>query len=382
MYQLEITRNLSEFLAAPEAWDAMSGEAPFMQSAWLGPWWESLGDDARSHVVTARDAQGALVGLLPLYQSENSRTLSLIGDGNTCSDHVTVLTKVGEEEAIAEAIGKHLAATAADSQFGWDLVDIDGVVEGNETMAAFSRGLRDGGSVLHAGSRMSTWIKPTDESWVAHLKHHGKTQRRRMRRWSEKIEATEGLERKVATTPAEAEWLLNECIRLHQKRWNDAGEPGTFAEQSFRNFIHASVQRFLASGQLYLVALVFNGEVIAGELNIIGKDQIMYSYSAGYDIDFQDMEPGRILAIDSLVELYRGDLKGLDFMRGDEAYKTRFATHPRRVFRIRAVAPTMMPRLRHAVWSTGFEVKQWMRKRTGKTLIAVKDPTTMGTVEE
>ena len=86
------------------------------------------------------------------------------------------------------------------------------------------------------------------------------------------------------------------------------------------------------------------------------------------------MEPGRILCIDGLYQLYESGFAGLDFMRGDEPYKTRFATHSRRVFRMRAVAPTMMPRLRHAVWATGFEVKQWMRKRTGRSLIEVKDP--------
>ena len=90
-----------------------------MESSWLGPWWDALGNDEQSHVVTARDAQGALVGVLPLYRNENSRTLSMIGDGNTCSDHVTVLAKTGHETDIAKAIGRHLAATASDSDWGW-----------------------------------------------------------------------------------------------------------------------------------------------------------------------------------------------------------------------------------------------------------------------
>jgi hypothetical protein len=64
---------------------------------------------------------------------------------------------------------------------------MDGVVEGDQGMAAVATGLKEGGSILHAGSRMSVWYKPKDANWDEHLKHHGKTQRRRMRRWRDKM---------------------------------------------------------------------------------------------------------------------------------------------------------------------------------------------------
>ena len=77
--------------------------------------------------------------------------------------------------------------------------------------------------------------------------------------------------------------MLDEMIRMHQKRWMDAGEPGSFADPDFCRFIHASAQRFLLEDRLYLPLLIFNGQPIGGEINMIGRDRIMYSYSAGYD---------------------------------------------------------------------------------------------------
>jgi CelD/BcsL family acetyltransferase involved in cellulose biosynthesis len=142
--------------------------------------------------------------------------------------------------------------------------------------------------------------------------------------------------------------------------------------------MHETCRRFLLQGQLHLSGLRFQGQLISGDVNFVGQNRVLYSYSTGYDVDFSEMEPGRLICIEALRELYRSNFAGLDFMRGDETYKSRFATESKKLYRIRAVAPTLMPRLRHAVWSTGFEVKQWMRRRAGRPEILVQDPTKIG----
>ena len=73
----------------------------------------------------------------------------------------------------------------------------------------------------------------------------------------------------------------------------------------------------------------------------------------------------------SLVRRQWENMDGIDFLRGDEPYKQRAGAQPTRVLRMRAFAPTLMPQLLHAAWWAGFEVKQWMRKRTGRTPVVV-----------
>ncbi|KAA1257599.1 hypothetical protein LF1_00870 [Rubripirellula obstinata] len=378
MPTLEIIEDLSGLLEDRLSWDRLACGIPFRQTAWLEPWWNFLAKDCQATVLTARDEQGELIGAFPLYRKPGTRTLCALGDGEACTDHVSILARPEQSEEIATAFGRHLASNSSHSRHGWDLIDIDGVVEGDKAMAAFAKGLKESGSQLHAGSRMSTWFKPADSDWQEHIKHHGKTQRRRMRRWSEKIDDDPDISRTIAVTESEVKTLLNTIIDMHQKRWNAAGEPGSYSDPNFRDFMHETCRQFLLQGQLHLSGLSFQGQIIAGDINFIGQNRVLYCYSTGYDTNFSELEPGRLLCVDGLREMYRSSLTGVDFMRGDESYKARFTTESRKLYRVRAVAPTLLPRLRHAVWATGFEVKQWMRRRTGRQEILVNDPTEIG----
>lgn len=378
MHTIDIVDDLSSLLDDHFSWDRLSCGVPFRQTAWLQPWWEFLAKDCQATVLTARDERGDLVGILPLYRKHGTRTLRALGDGDACTDHVSIHANPDQSEEIANAFGRHLASVSTDARHGWDLIDIDGVVQGDQAMAAFAKGLKESGSQLHAGSRMSIWFKPADENWQEHLKHHGKTQRRKMRRWCDKLDQGEGIDRSVAVTESEVQMLLDTIIELHQQRWNADGEPGSYSDPKFRDFMHETCRRFLLLGQLHLTGLRFKGQIIGGDISFVGQNRVMYCYSTGYDTDFSELEPGRLICVDGLREMYRSDLIGVDFMRGDETYKSRFATESKKLYRVRAVAPTFLPRLRHAVWSTGFEVKQWMRRRTGRPEILVNDATQIG----
>lgn len=374
MFHLETTHDLDCFLSDRELWNRLAGGVPFRQAQWLGPWWRQFGSGKQPLVLVARDDQGAICGLLPLYRQHTGtpgRTLAMIGDGQACSDHVSVLAAPEQACEIALAMGSHLASIASDPQDGWDLIDIDGVVEGDRPMEALARGLKSGGAVLHAQSRMSVWFKPKDESWDEHLKHYGKTQRRKMRRMRETLEQSGRVEKVVAESTSDVDTLLTALIEMHQTRWETAGQPGSYREDSFRRFVFETANEFLATGNLYLAALRHEGRIMGAELNFVGDNRISYSYSAGYDIEASELEPGRLLAIDTLLQLYREDLVGVDYMRGDEEYKRRFSTTSRKLLRLRAVAPTWLPRLRHVAWNTQFELTQWVRRRTGRRPIDV-----------
>lgn len=187
------------------------------------------------------------------------------------------------------------------------------------------------------------------------------------------LASNESLEQFAAQSADDVDQLLDALIELHQSRWTDEGQQGSFADPAFRKFIRESAISFFESGNLYLTALRRDGIVIGAELNIIGDNRILYSFSSGFDLNHSEVEPGRVLGVDTLQHLYRDHLAGIDYMRGDEAYKQRFATESRRVLRLRAVAPAWYPKLRHAIWNTQFELKQFVRRHTGRQPIVVMD---------
>ncbi|MGB7323876.1 MAG: GNAT family N-acetyltransferase [Rubripirellula sp.] len=376
MFTIETTNDIAELLSNADAWNRLSRGVPFRETSWLGAWWEAMNGGRQAYVLIARDSGGNMRGLLPLYQY-GSGVLAMIGDGEACTDHVSILAGEADAAEIGYAMGQHLAKTASDPKWGWEVIDIDGVVEGDEPMTALASGLKEGGATLHAQSRMSVWYRAADSCWDEHLKRHGKTQRRQMRRWADQLKS---MEKVVATTDAEVDELLGFVIEMHQRRWVAAGEAGSFANESFRSFMIDTAKQFLSRDQLYLAVLKHEGTPIAGELKFIGGNKVLYSYSAGYDIDFAELEPGRLMCVDGLLEMYERGFVGLDFMRGDETYKSRYSTESHRLFRMRAIAPTLMPRLRHAAWCTGFELKQWVRRQSGRPVIVVQDPTSLAAI--
>ena len=97
------------------------------------PWWSHFGRDAQAYVVVARDDQGTIRGLLPLYRCDGGsggRILAVMGDGEACSDHVSVLAREDGTSQVADQIGRHLACDGKLQQVGLGQIDIDGVVEG------------------------------------------------------------------------------------------------------------------------------------------------------------------------------------------------------------------------------------------------------------
>ena len=371
MLSFDLLDSVEPLREETDAWRGLTRGVAFRDPDWVLPWWDAMGTGHRAAMVTARDESGKLVGLLPLYRPDGGRTLAAMGDGNTCSDHISVLASEDHAVEIAWQMGVFLGNIAADDTNGWDIIHIDGMVEGDEPMNAWINGLKWSNCASHASSRMSLWVKPRDESWAEHLKHHGKTQRRRMRRWTEAFDKIEGAQKHVPSNETEARVAINEVIDLHQKRWVDDGEPGSFSDPRFRSFAEETFMRFFRRGQTYLNLMKLNGKTIGGELNLIGDNQVMYSYSAGYDTDHADLEPGRVLCIDALFQMYNRDIVAVDFMRGNEAYKERFATESRRVFDLNIFAPSLLPRIKHAAYRTGFEVKQWMRRRAGRPTLDV-----------
>ncbi len=373
MYSIEITSEIESWFDQRELWDSLAGGVPFRQVAWLGSWWKHLAEGREAYLVVARDQNGSVQGLLPLYRAGSGtrgRTLQFMGDGNACTDDASVLATDEHSGGVAEAMGRHLAAMASHQEFGWDVLDLDGIVEGNEACSALARGLRLGGATLHSMSRMNTWFKKCEGTWDEGLKQSSKSSRRAIGQLTKRLETMPELECRIAEG-ADVEFALARMIQMHQARWIAAGEKGTYAEPQFRDFIEAAVQAFQANGQLYLPTLHKGPDVIAAELHFIGQNGRSYCYSTGYDIAQSELEPGRLLNVRVLQHVYESTLFGVDLLRGDEPYKARMNAVPQRLIRMRAVAPAIVPRLFHAAWRTQFELKQWIRRQTGRKLIDV-----------
>ena len=68
---------------------------PFQSWAWLYSWWEFYGESYELRLVTVRDDNNLLVGLVPLMLGRKMGFGRLLWIGTALSDHVDMLVSEG-----------------------------------------------------------------------------------------------------------------------------------------------------------------------------------------------------------------------------------------------------------------------------------------------
>jgi CelD/BcsL family acetyltransferase involved in cellulose biosynthesis len=112
---------------------------------------------------------------------------------------------------------------------------------------------------------------------------------------------------------------------LHAARWNSLGEGGCFASPGFGEFLAGMAQEKLAAGTLSLIWLTFEDQPIAADIGYYGKGGL-FTYQGGISPDHLNLEPGRAIIKAQMELAMQRNLTFIDFLRGDEPYKSRFDT--------------------------------------------------------
>ncbi len=358
------------------AWNALACGHPFRQTQWLAPWWHHFGNARDAYFVAATDSLGELRGVLPLYRSLHSpwpvRTLAFVASGQACSDHLSVIAG-HDGHRIGRLMGNWLAEKAADPDHGWDWIVLDGVSAGDGAIAGLAQGLCEAGAGLHVQSRMNTWYHAVVDTWDAYVRGLSKPNRRQIRTVTSRLEDTPGLAVGVSTSLQDLRRDLCTMIELHQRRWVEVGEAGTYADPAFRDFVHDAASSFFQAGRLRMLTARLGDQILSGEIQLVSDDGTIHCYSAGMDPDQVKFEPGKMINFETLRYAYENGIPGIDMLRGDEPYKARLGATPRPLLSVRFAAPTIRGKFQHLFWRTGFATLQWCRQQSGRTKIAVFD---------
>lgn len=330
MIHTEICDSPEDLLADVNAWDRLAGGIPFRQTVWLRAWWRQFGDAERAFFMVARDELGACRGLLPLERTKDDlRRLQTIAAGIACTDHVSILARPEDRDQVATAFAEHLIQCSCDRKHGWDQIDFDGTIAGDAAMAVFTRCLEAQKMPTSIRSRMHVWFNRCEATWEDLLAARSRKYRNRVRALLRKLDESGGdLFVRDAGSPEEVHIGLMKLIELHQKRWQDAGEPGTYADERMARFVTDATVEMSKRGRLVLPQLIYRGEVIATELHYLGEDGRQYCYSTGVNHAYPDLKPGIMLNSHMFREAHRLGRAGIDYMRGDETYKGRLHSHP------------------------------------------------------
>jgi CelD/BcsL family acetyltransferase involved in cellulose biosynthesis len=129
---------------------------------------------------------------------------------------------------------------------------------------------------------------------------------------------------------------MNLFVKLHEMKWKSEGQPGAFAEETFRNFHTDVAELFARNGWLGIYFLMVDGEPVATQYTF-EYIQKMYYYLAGFLPKYKNFSVGNLLIMFLLRQCIEKGFTEYDMMRGNEAYKLIWTHECRRNFEVRLV---------------------------------------------
>ena len=334
---IETIHDLSELISLEKEWNDLlavsASHVPFLRHEYITAWWQGLGggewEKGELFVVTARQEQGQLVGIAPLFLTDNREdepALMLLGSIEI-SDYLDVIARTEDLPAFLEALLSYLSNQQVP---GTALLDLYNFLDDSPTIPA-----------MQAASEKMGWNStmlplqhcpyiPLPGDWEKYLCGIDKKQRHEIRRKM----------RRADEYYLPLNWyLVQDGDRLEQetdeflKLMANDPDKAKFLTPAMRTQLHSIVRTAYMAGWLQLAFIEINGEKAAAYLNFDYLNHI-WVYNSGLDFRFGELSLGWVLLAHLLEWANEHGRQSFDFMRGDEQYKYRFGAIDRRVMRL------------------------------------------------
>jgi CelD/BcsL family acetyltransferase involved in cellulose biosynthesis len=241
----------------------------------------------------------------------------------------------------------------AKDEICWSAAEIEGVSASDSTMKRFADQLRHGGCSIQTKSLEHTWRLELSDGWQGFLSRLTKNQRGQARNLVNRFDKSASFKVEAVHSPEELPQALENLMELHRKRWMASGQPGCFRDPEFCDFIRDACRHLVDSHQVDVTVLQHEGATVASQLFFTDRAKNAYLYQCGRDPAFDKLRVGRSLNLAVIRAACKRGIKSIDYMRGDEVYKSRLAADSTECHCLRIVAPEMMAQIQDALHLVG-----------------------------
>jgi CelD/BcsL family acetyltransferase involved in cellulose biosynthesis len=287
-------------------------------------------------VVTARQPDGELVGIAPLFFTQNHQgepALLLLGSIEI-SDYLDLIAR---PSILAEFVERLLEILDSDQAPPWQVLDFYNLPDSTPTLSVLQQAaMQRGWTYTQLPLQPSPYV-PLPGDWESYLAGIDKKQRHEIRR---KMRRTEEHSLPVRWYIVQDESTLDAEVEAFLALMAQDPEKDQFLTPAMRTQMHAAAHAAFKAGWLQLAVLEVDGDKAAGYLNFDYHGHI-WVYNSGLNFNYRELSPGWVLLGYLLKWANENGRKTFDFMRGDEEYKYRFGAINRFVVRaaIRRAAP-------------------------------------------
>jgi CelD/BcsL family acetyltransferase involved in cellulose biosynthesis len=315
-------------------WDHLVDASP-LPSPFLRSWWlEGTSRHERHFLLVVDGTQ--LLGGLALEQRHNALSIRMMGDGRLCPDHLDLLAANGHEAVVVAHLGAWFSRRAR------RLFDLNGVRAGSALSGALP------GRVYHEPTVGAPFL-PLPETAEEYRSTLSTQFRRNLRRGADRL-AADGVTHRATRGPAVL-GRLGTLRELHQAQWGDRSRFLPVFDRFAAGCVGGCVANEVVVHELasdhVAVAIVVAFEV-AGRASL-------YQSARLTEPRWRDATTVLLAAI--IDDACGRGLTEVDFLRGEEPYKSRFTRHRREMNRL--VAGSGVTGTLGRVWSsTSFNTKQ------------------------
>ena len=315
----------SELFGTRSEWEGLLQRSPsanvFSSFEWMESCWAFRPPGTRPFLLKLY-AGGTLVGLVALRRRGGRggpMVLEPIGlGGGWWADYLDPLCASGYEEGVLRS-----ALACLEQRRDWDLFDWPELPSESPTAKCFGR-VASGKVVQAASSPCYTVELPA--SWPEYLQRLSGNTRSTLERKTRKLERELG-----AFAPVGSSGELGETIAamrsLQDRRWS----PGQRAEREhYFRFVADLAPRLHGRGWLDLWALRAEGRLVSSILSFRFRQTVSF-YLLAFDPDprWSRYSVGLLAVAHALRQAIAERFRVFDLLRGDDAYKLRFAAHRR-----------------------------------------------------
>ena len=320
------------FQALREEWDellaASLADSFFLTWEWLYAWWTHLAGDRRLFLLVARQG-GRLVAIAPLSLRARRvagvlplRSVEFLGADRLSSDYLDVIVRRGWEAEAIPALAQYLA----DARLALELASVR---RAGCAAAALSRALTQRRwRMLETPTAVCPFIDLSEHTWESYLGTLESKPRNDFLRLLKNLTKKFSVRLEPASSEHQRREFMAHLVRLHNLRWQNLGGSDALHTADLVAF-HDEVSRVtLERGWLRLFVLWLDGQPVAS-LYGFRYGRTFYFVQTGFDPAYGRHAVGLITVGLTIKSAIAEGAEEYDFLRGDEAYKFRWAREVR-----------------------------------------------------
>jgi CelD/BcsL family acetyltransferase involved in cellulose biosynthesis len=308
--------------------DCFVHEADWLQNAWEHYHRVQTGVYGDLTALNVTDSHGQQCGLSAWYRqyTHGINWWRQVGGSRICSDYVGLPSVQGHQIQVAQATAKWFASQPRKLLDCPTAIQIEGHRADCPQLRAFFQALEDRGWTQDSVHIESAWRTELPTSFPEYELLVSRNRRKKIRLAIKMRERGE-LDFAIHSQPAQVEAHWQDFVWLHQNRRQSLGQPGCFADPVFSKFLHTATIELTRKQVGGLAFLKYQGLPLAAVL-IFQAQGGWFVYQTGIDSTRLKLQPGHMVVTLMIQEAIRRGIQFIDFMRGDEPYKSGWNCNP------------------------------------------------------